>query len=94
MQIAPEKFQTRIRYAMGRLVKVAGYRVKALPWLAADAEGWLAGALLEAVLGPRPSLMMARESGTILVCQPLSACNFSIAAWVCASQWPLGSPER
>ena len=48
----------------------------------------------EAVLGPRPSLMMARESGTSLVCQPLSACSFSIAAWVSASQWPLGPPVR
>ena len=30
-------------------------------------------------LGPRPSLMMARESGTSLVCQPLSAWSFSMA---------------
>jgi len=44
--------------------------------------------------GPRPSLMRARESGVILVCQPLSAWSFSMAAADCASQTPEGSPVR
>jgi len=68
------------------------YRETVLSWLAAESVDWLASGLPEAVLGPRPSLMMARESGTSLVCQPLSACSFSIAAWVSASQWPLARP--
>ena len=29
--------------------------------------------ILESCAGPRPSLMMARESGMSLVCQPLSS---------------------
>ena len=74
--------------------KMAYYRENVLGWLAAESVAWLAGELPEAVLGPRPSLMMARESGTSLVCQPLSACSFSIAACVSASQWPLGAPVR
>ena len=45
-------------------------------------------------LGPRPSLMRARESGTILVCQPLSDCSFCMAAMLCASQEPVAWPER
>lgn len=44
--------------------------------------------------GPSPSLMMARESGMILVCHPLSLWNFCMADSVCESQWPEGSPER
>jgi len=62
--------------------------------LAAGAEVWFTIELAVAVLGPRPSLMMARESGTSFVCQPLAACIFSIAAWVATSQWPLGAPVR
>ena len=50
--------------------------------------------LTGAVLGPRPSLISARESGTSLVCHPLAAWSFSIAACVWVSQWPLGSPVR
>ncbi len=49
---------------------------------------WMGGS------GPRPSLMRARESGTILVCQPLSDCSFCIAAMLCASHVPVGEPER
>jgi len=70
------------------------YRENALGWLEVESVAWSATELPEAVLDPRPSLMMARESGTSFVCQPLSPCSFSIAAWVPASQWPLGSPER
>jgi hypothetical protein len=40
----------------------------------------------ESWAGPRPSLMMARESGMSFVCQPLSLWNFCIAASVPASQ--------
>ena len=46
------------------------------------------------VLGPRPSLIRARESGTSFVCQPLSAWTLVMAATEAASQWPLGSPVR
>ena len=55
--------------------------------------GELAGVLSEAVVGfcgPSPSLIKARESGVILVCQPLSACIFCIAAAVWLSHWPDG----
>ena len=45
-------------------------------------------------LGPRPSLMSARASGVDLVCQPLSAWNFCMAAWVCASHAPVALPFR
>lgn len=42
-----------------------------------EPSGVSTGAATETVVlplfGPRPSLMIARESGTILVCQPLSA---------------------
>ena len=38
----------------------------------------------ESWAGPRPSLMMARESGISLVCQPLSLWNFCMAASVCS----------
>ena len=38
------------------------------------------------LLGPRPSLMIARESGINLVCQPLSDWNFCMAASVASSQ--------
>ena len=48
----------------------------------------------ESCAGPRPSLIMARESGTSLVCQPLSLWNFCMAASVPESQWPEGSPVR
>jgi hypothetical protein len=41
---------------------------------------------LESWAGPRPSLMMARESGISFVCQPLSLWNFCMAASVPASQ--------
>ncbi len=41
--------------------------------------------------GPSPSLMIARESGINLVCQPLSDWNFRMALSVAESQWPLGS---
>ena len=74
-------------------LKVALYfRAIVMVWLAAGVVSWLAIEFPEAVLGPRPSLIMARESGTSLVCHPLSACSFSIAACVCVSQCPLGSP--
>src|SRR6185437_1701409 len=43
--------------------------------------------------GPRPSLMRARESGVILVCQPLSFWYFTIAACVSASHCPVGLPQ-
>ena len=49
---------------------------------------------LESCAGPRPSLMMARESGINFVCQPLSLWNFCMAASVPVSQWPEASPER
>src|ERR1043166_607351 len=38
--------------------------------------------------------MRARESGTTLLCQPLSARYFTRAAWGRASHEPLGSPVR
>src|SRR5690242_1046521 len=38
--------------------------------------------------------MRARESGTTLVCQPLSPWYFTRAAWVRASHEPVGSPVR
>src|ERR1051326_1991815 len=38
--------------------------------------------------------MRARESGTTLVCQPLSPWYLTRAAWVRASQEPVGSPVR
>src|ERR1700760_2138387 len=42
--------------------------------------------------GPRPNLIRARESGAILVCQPWSPWNLSMAAWVSASHREEGSP--
>ena len=44
--------------------------------------------------GPRPSLMRARESGVILVCQPLSAWYLVRASFVDWSHVPVGSPLR
>ena len=45
-------------------------------------------------LGPRPSLISARESGRTLVCQWLSAWNLVRAALVDESKEPDGSPWR
>src|SRR5277367_3409570 len=53
--------------------------------------GWLASVLC---VGPRPSMMMARESGVSLVCQPWSAWYLSMAASVWESHCPLGVPSR
>src|SRR5215471_14206005 len=44
--------------------------------------------------GPRPNLIRARESGVILVCQPLSAWNLTMASLDDWSQTPVGSPFR
>src|SRR5262249_16754946 len=44
--------------------------------------------------GPRPSLIKALESGTVFVCQPLSAWNFSIAFCDAWSQTPVAFPSR
>lgn len=49
-------------------------------------DAGVGAARLESWAGPRPSLMIARESGTNLVCQPLSLWNFCMAASVPASQ--------
>lgn len=59
-----------------------------------EAEGVEVASPSLVVWGPRPSLMIARESGMSLVCQPLSPWNFCMAASVSLSQWPLASPVR